>query len=49
MCDKRVNPTVIMPDREEASEDELGGITDAFAKAKEFLEVTGFNFGEASA
>ena len=30
---------------EETSDDELGGFTDAFAKAKEFLEVTGFNFG----
>ena len=29
---------------EEASEDELGGIADALAQAKEFLEVTGFNF-----
>ena len=44
-----MNPTVIMPDVEEASEDETGGITDAFAKAKEFLEVTSFQFGEASA
>ena len=34
-----------MLEREEASEDKLGGIADAFAKAKEFLEVTGFNFG----
>ena len=38
-----------MPDREEASEEEIGGIDDAFAKAKEFLEVTNFQFGEASA
>ena len=44
-----MNPTVIMPDREEASEDEIGGIADAFTKAKEFLEVTSFQFGEASA
>jgi len=36
-----------MLDREEASGDELGGITDAFAKAKEFLEVTGFNLSAA--
>ena len=34
---------------EEASDDELGGFADAFAKAKEFLEVTSFNFGKASA
>ena len=34
-----------MSDREEASEDKLGGIADTFAKVKEFLEVTGFNFG----
>ena len=33
---------------EEASDDEIGGIADAFAKAKEFLEVTSFQFGEAS-
>ena len=44
-----MNPTVIMPDREEASDNELGGIADTFAKAKEFLEVTGFHFGEAPA
>ena len=31
------------------SEEEIGGFSDAFAKANEFLEVTGFNFGEASA
>ena len=43
-----MNPAVIMSG-EETSDDEIGGITDAFAKAKEFLEVTGFNFGEASA
>ena len=43
-----MNPAVIMSDREEASGDELGGIADAFAKAKEFLEVTGFNFGGAA-
>ena len=49
MCDKRVNPTVIMPDREEASEDEIGGIADAFTKAKEFIEVTSFQFGKAYA
>ena len=34
---------------DEASDDKIGGFTDAFAKANEFLEVTGFNFGEASA
>ena len=34
---------------DEASDDEIGRFTDAFTKAKEFLEVTGFNFGEASA
>ena len=34
---------------EETSDDELGGFADTFAKAKEFLEVTGFNFGKASA
>ena len=34
---------------EETSDDEIGGIADAFAKAKEFLEVTSFKFGEASA
>ena len=39
-----MNPAVIMLG-EEASEDKLGGIAGAFAKAKEFLEVTGFNFG----
>ena len=44
-----MNPTVIMQDRERASEDEIGGIADAFTKAKEFLEVTSFQFGEASA
>ena len=33
---------------DEASDDEIGGFTDAFPKANEFLEVTGFNFGEAS-
>ena len=33
---------------EETSGDELGGFADAFAKAKEFLEVTGFNLGAAS-
>ena len=33
---------------EETSDDELSGFANAFAKAKEFLEVTGFNFGEAS-
>ena len=31
------------------SEEEIGGFSDAFTKANEFLEVTGFNFGEASA
>ena len=31
------------------SEEEIGGFSDAFARANEFLEVTGFNFGEASA
>ena len=40
-----MNPAVIMSDREDASEDKLGGIADTFAKVKEFLEVTGFNFG----
>ena len=44
-----MNPTVIMPNREEASDDKLGGITEAFTMAREFLEVTGFHFGEASA
>ena len=44
-----MNPTVIMPNREEASDDKLGGITEAFAMAREFLEVTVFHFGEASA
>ena len=34
---------------DEASDDEIGGFTDAFAQANEFLEVTGFSFGEASA
>ena len=34
---------------DEASDDEIGGFTDAFAKANEFLEVTGFKVGEASA
>ena len=43
-----MNPAVIMSG-EETSDDELGGFTDAFAKAKELLEVTGFNFGETSA
>ena len=33
---------------EETPDDEIGGFTDAFAKANEFMEVTGFNFGEAS-
>ena len=49
MCERRVNPTVTMLDREEASGDKLGGIADAFTKAKEFLEVTSFQFGKASA
>ena len=44
-----MNPTVIMPDVEEASEDKTRGIADAFAKAKEFLEVTSFQIGETSA
>ena len=34
---------------EETADDEVGGITDAFSKAKEFLEVTSFNFGKATA
>ena len=42
-----MNPAVIMSG-EETSDDELGGIADAFTKAKEFLEVAGFNFGGAS-
>ena len=37
-----------MSDKEEASEAELGGIADTFAKVKEFLEVTGFNFGRTT-
>ena len=40
-------PAVIMS-VEEASDDEIGGIADAFAKAKEFLEVTSFNFGRGT-
>ena len=31
-------------DRETTPDEELGGIADTFAKVKEFLEVTGFNF-----
>ena len=31
------------------SEEGIGGLSDAFAKANEFLEVTGFTFGEESA
>ena len=34
---------------EDTSDDEIGGIADAFPKAKEFLEVTSFQFGKASA
>ena len=34
---------------EETTDDKVGVIADAFAKSKEFLEVTSFNFGEASA
>ena len=48
MRDKRVNPAIIMSG-EETSDDEIGGIADAFTKAKEFLEVTSFKFGKASA
>ena len=36
-----------MSDRE--SEEGIGGLSDAFAKANGFLEVTGFTFGEESA
>ena len=43
-----MNPTIIMSE-ENTSDDEIVGIADAFAKAKEFLEVTSFKFGEASA
>ena len=43
----REDPAVIMSG-EETSDDELGGFADTFAKAKEFLEVTGFNFGGAT-
>ena len=32
-------------DRETTPDKELGGIAGTFAKVKEFLEVTGFNFG----
>ena len=34
---------------DEASDDEIGEFSDPFAKANEFLEVTGFSFGEAYA
>ena len=43
-----MNPAVTMSDREEASGDKLGGIADAFAKAKEFIEVTGFSLGTST-
>ena len=43
-----MNPAVIMSG-EETSDDEIGGIADAFAQAKEFLEVTSFKGGKASA
>ena len=48
MCERRVNPTVTMLDREEASGDKHGGIADAFAKAQEFIEVTGFSLGTST-
>ena len=46
LCDKRVNQAFDMldTDRETTPDEELGGIADTFAKVKEFLEVTGFNF-----
>ena len=43
-----MNPAVIMSG-EETADDKVGAIADAFAKAKEFLEVTSFNFGKATA
>ena len=43
-----MNPAIIMSG-EETSDEKIGGIANAFTKAKEFLEVTSFNFGEASA